>query len=764
MPVSGASWQSLNTAVATVDQTGKVTVTGTAGSANIVATLAPYDPAYGAVVVAHATGQTVQVSSSLVKSATPTSAVLVRNAQTQALLPGNIVVSGSTGALFGQITGVQMDASNVTLSLQSTTIPAAFPDYSYTWNGPPVQLTVQSAPGRRYIVTDKRGRVISEGPVEYRCSVTAITMTEPPSFSYPVTWQPIFRVDLPHRIVQIGGELSGSISFSGGKYATTGSLDSPASCFASINLPSHVQFAVPGTLLTAAPALTPSVGFELMSDRSVTVVGPSAGANFDIVAGFQYQNGQWSLLPGHGPPTWTPGQVPQIPSDGSLGVTLSPFFKAEVGFDVCPFVCITTPFNNTLLNANVAYGKLAIDYNLTFAGPTNELEQGYHGPVLSTSAKAEGGVEFALDFAALDGLLHYINITPFSVDKKLGTLATSPIVTPSIRVGGDPTSIAAGNAVTLTASASGNSATGVRFIGFRNGAAGGSVLASSTLDGRGNASAKWTPSAAGQYSIVAVVDNVVGRATASTNSVAVAVAAAPQAPQPTPVPPVTPQPTPVPPVTPQPTPVPPVTPQPTPVPPVTPQPTPIPPVTPQPTPVPPVTPQPTPVPPVTPQPTPMPPATKVATVANTGGAGLHLRNAPGINSSIVTTLLDGTQTTVIGGPTVMNGFTWWNIRATVNGVQYSGWGGIGEWLAPPPNFGSIVTVSYTSGFGLNLHAGTSKSSTVVKALPEGAQMTVIGGPVAAEGYIWWNIRGYVGGSQYTGWSALADWLVPNPRY
>jgi pimeloyl-ACP methyl ester carboxylesterase len=168
--------------------------------------------------------------------------------------------------------------------------------------------------------------------------------------------------------------------------------------------------------------------------------------------------------------------------------------------------------------------------------------------------------------------------------------------------------------------------------------------------------------------------------------------------------------------------------------------------------------------PVTPPPATPPPTTKSATVANTGGTGLHIRSSPGIDSPILATMPDGTQTTILGGPSVVNGFTWWNVRAIVNGTQYTGWSGIGEWLSPPPSVGSIVTVSYTSGIGLDLHSSTSRSSTVVVALPEGTQMNVINGPVSSEGYVWWSLRGVLNGTQYTGWSATGPWLVPNPRF
>lgn len=42
-------------------------------------------------------------------------------------------------------------------------------------------------------------------------------------------------------------------------------------------------------------------------------------------------------------------------------------------------------------------------------------------------------------------------------------------------------------------------------------------------------------------------------------------------------------------------------------------------------------------------------------------------------------------------------------------------------------------------------------------MPDGTQMTVFGGPVSADGYIWWAISGYVGGVYRAGW-AVQDYL------
>ncbi len=147
---------------------------------------------------------------------------------------------------------------------------------------------------------------------------------------------------------------------------------------------------------------------------------------------------------------------------------------------------------------------------------------------------------------------------------------------------------------------------------------------------------------------------------------------------------------------------------------------------------------------------------KLVTVANTGGFGLRLHVDHSTGSTVIATLADGTQMTVLAGPIQAEGYTWWNIT----GSPGTGWSAIGEWLTPiQPTVGSTVTVSYTGGFGLRLRADHSTSAQILATMPDGTHMTVIGGPFQGEGFTWWQLTGSPG----TGWSAVGNWLVPNPR-
>jgi uncharacterized protein YraI len=66
-----------------------------------------------------------------------------------------------------------------------------------------------------------------------------------------------------------------------------------------------------------------------------------------------------------------------------------------------------------------------------------------------------------------------------------------------------------------------------------------------------------------------------------------------------------------------------------------------------------------------------------------------------------------------------------------------------------------MRVRGTKGEGLQLRAGPGFAFTTVYLLPEGTLAKVIGGPVEADGYYWWQLT-YEG---LEGWSAGA-WLQP----
>jgi len=69
--------------------------------------------------------------------------------------------------------------------------------------------------------------------------------------------------------------------------------------------------------------------------------------------------------------------------------------------------------------------------------------------------------------------------------------------------------------------------------------------------------------------------------------------------------------------------------------------------------------------------------------------------------------------------------------------------------------GALVVVSGTGGAGLRLRALATTDSEVIAMAREDTVLTVLEGPVEADGYTWWKVRTP---DAEEGWGA-ADWLV-----
>ncbi|HEX9374273.1 MAG TPA: hypothetical protein VF897_24880 [Roseiflexaceae bacterium] len=84
--------------------------------------------------------------------------------------------------------------------------------------------------------------------------------------------------------------------------------------------------------------------------------------------------------------------------------------------------------------------------------------------------------------------------------------------------------------------------------------------------------------------------------------------------------------------------------------------------------------------------------------------------------------------------------------------------------APPPavlHAGGVATVANTQGAPLRGRKQPSAKAPVAVSFKEGEQVRILEGPVDADGFTWWRVKGPGG----TGWSAQqskegAIWLVP----
>ncbi len=58
--------------------------------------------------------------------------------------------------------------------------------------------------------------------------------------------------------------------------------------------------------------------------------------------------------------------------------------------------------------------------------------------------------------------------------------------------------------------------------------------------------------------------------------------------------------------------------------------------------------------------------------------------------------------------------------------------------------GAIVAVANTGGTGVNMRDSASVDGGIVAVVLDGTELTVIGEPVEADGFVWWPVEGEVG--------------------
>lgn len=151
------------------------------------------------------------------------------------------------------------------------------------------------------------------------------------------------------------------------------------------------------------------------------------------------------------------------------------------------------------------------------------------------------------------------------------------------------------------------------------------------------------------------------------------------------------------------------------------------------------------------------PGDGVRTVVN-----LNMRSGSSTTSSVVAVLPTGTQGLVLEGPVTGGGLDWIRIDAGTYGLgwvalQYLQKTGVIGTATPtatatatyPPGQFPINEKVVVDTDGLNLRSGPGTSNSVVAVLLNGAQGTILEGPVNASGFTWYRASFSVG----TGWIA-----------
>ena len=122
---------------------------------------------------------------------------------------------------------------------------------------------------------------------------------------------------------------------------------------------------------------------------------------------------------------------------------------------------------------------------------------------------------------------------------------------------------------------------------------------------------------------------------------------------------------------------------------------------------------------------------------------LNFRASPGTNGRVIATLASGTPLKLIGGPTSIRPYVWWQAQSPSNG---SGWV-VQDFItvssSPAPGGDTFATTRSS----VSMHSNPSASAAVTATLPSGIQVQITDGPRQAENQTWYGAyrQGYGGG-------------------
>ena len=128
---------------------------------------------------------------------------------------------------------------------------------------------------------------------------------------------------------------------------------------------------------------------------------------------------------------------------------------------------------------------------------------------------------------------------------------------------------------------------------------------------------------------------------------------------------------------------------------------------------------------------------------------LNVRSGPGTGYTTLEVLGEGEYVEIVSGPTSADGYQWYEVV-----VDYSGTDGYvaGVFLSAVPGGSfSIGDTVYVTSDVLNVRSGPGTGYSVIDVMSFGQNGLIIDGPVAANGYTWYELT-YVGGA-VDGWVA-----------
>lgn len=150
--------------------------------------------------------------------------------------------------------------------------------------------------------------------------------------------------------------------------------------------------------------------------------------------------------------------------------------------------------------------------------------------------------------------------------------------------------------------------------------------------------------------------------------------------------------------------------------------------------------------------------------------GIRVHTRADLSSLVMTVVPLGSLIDVLRGPVCAGQINWWQVRVPFGNTTIVGWVGEGYpenyWLetelptpTPTPycprplrlDLGTRVGIVYDDAIARSLRAAPSRSAVLVERLIGGVALELIGGPLCADGYNWWQVR--IVTTDITGWVA-----------
>lgn len=157
--------------------------------------------------------------------------------------------------------------------------------------------------------------------------------------------------------------------------------------------------------------------------------------------------------------------------------------------------------------------------------------------------------------------------------------------------------------------------------------------------------------------------------------------------------------------------------------------------------------------------------------------GVRVRENPGIGNLVITVAATGMQAVVLNGPVCADSYWWWKVRVVVVGVTYDGWivqgtrgstenyaiseAELNREVCSWPlmlHIGDNAYVNYYDFVPKHLRSEPGLEATILLKLLDNVPVTILDGPVCADGYNWWKvtIRSNI---PMTGWMAEGgNWI------